>query len=174
MGDKSDAGLSRDEAAALLWSRQHAGLVRLAVGLSGDAGEAEEIVQDAFATLLRRWWLLRDPANAEAYLRRVVVNGARSRWRRRVRLAPAWSAMSRQTEPVAEAPDIDVQLDFLAALARLPYGKRACVVLRYYVDLSEAETAAALGVSLGTVKSQTAKGLRQLAVALDEKRSGIR
>jgi hypothetical protein len=62
VGGYSDARLSRDEAAALLWSRHHAGLVRLAVALSGDAGEAEEIVQDAFATLLRRWWLLRDPA----------------------------------------------------------------------------------------------------------------
>jgi hypothetical protein len=61
----------------------------------------------------------------------VVVNGARHRWRREARLAQAWSAVGRQTEPVTEAPDIDAQLDFLAALARLPYGKRACVVLRY-------------------------------------------
>ena len=67
----------------------------------------------------------------------------------------------------ADGPDVDAQLDMLAALGRLPWSKRACVLLRYYADLSEVQTAAVLGVSVGTVKSQTAKGLRQLAAVID-------
>ena len=67
----------------------------------------------------------------------------------------------------ADSADLDAQLDMLAALGRLPWGKRACVLLRYYADLSEAQTAAVLGVSVGTVKSQTAKGLQQLAAVID-------
>jgi DNA-directed RNA polymerase specialized sigma24 family protein len=73
-----------DDAAAveILWRCHHARLTRLAAGLTGDHGAAEEIVQDAFAALLPRWRHLRDPGAAGAYLHRAVVNGARRRWRR--------------------------------------------------------------------------------------------
>ena len=151
---------SRDDLVAVLYRRHRDELVRLAVGLIGDAGVAEEIVQEAFAQLLARWNLLRDRHAAPTYLRHTVVNAARSQWRRR-----------RQRELLAhlsggpaqnEGPDIAQQRTLLAALAQLPIGKRACVLLRYYADLSEAETAQVLGVSTGTVKSQTAKGLQRL------------
>ena len=66
------------------------------------------------------------------------------------------------------AADPEASVDLLRALARLPAGKRACVVLRFYLDLSEADTAAALGVSVGTVKSQTAKASRRLQRLLAE------
>jgi|SRR5580658_2869702 DNA-directed RNA polymerase specialized sigma24 family protein len=67
----------RDEAIVLLWDRYHSGLVRLAAGLLPEMGAGEEIVQEAFAALLRRWRQLRDPSAAHAYLRRVAVNEVR-------------------------------------------------------------------------------------------------
>jgi len=154
---------SRDEAIALLWHQHYSGLVRLAVGLTGDVGAAEEIVQDAFAALIRRWGSIRDPSATHAYLLRVVINGARGRWRRR------WRGQDSAHESVIEV-DVDARLDVLAAMARLPYGKRACLLLRFYADLSQAQVAEILGVSVGTVKSQTAKGLRELAAVLDDSR----
>jgi RNA polymerase sigma-70 factor (sigma-E family) len=153
--------VARDEAIAVLW-RQRSQLVRLAVGLTGDREAAEEIVQEAFAALLGRWRFLRDVSAAQAYLQRVVVYQARARWRTQV-VAAVLPGRREQ----ADGPDVDAQLDMLAALGRLPWSKRACVLLRYYADLSEAQTAAVLGVSVGTVKSQTAKGLRQLAAVID-------
>jgi RNA polymerase sigma-70 factor (sigma-E family) len=162
----------RDEAIALLWDRYHSELVRLATGLVAETGTGEEIVQEAFAALLRRWRQLRDPSAAHAYLRRVVVNEARRRWRHRARAGQALALALVMREPdLAEAADADFSLDLVAALARLPKGKRACVVLRYYADLPETEVAQLLGVTVGTVKSQTAKGLRQLADVLADQRS---
>jgi len=162
-----------DEAIAVLWHQHRARLVRLAAGLTGDAGAAEEIVQGAFAALLGRRGYLRDPAAAHAYLRRVVVNKARAhrrvrRWRTHIA-----AALPGSREPVDDQ-DVDSHLDMLAALLRLPWGKRACLLLRDYADLSEAETAEVLGVSVGTVKSQTSRGLRQLAVVIGGARSGLR
>jgi RNA polymerase sigma-70 factor (sigma-E family) len=157
---------SRDEAVALLWHRHYAVLVRLAFGLTGDVGTAEEIVQDAFTALLRRWASVRDPAATYSYLLRAVVNGARGRWRRQHR---EQDHANQLRLPDAQADcDVDSRIDALAALGRLAYGKRACLLLRYYADLSQAEAAGALGISVGTVKSQTAKGLRELAGLLDE------
>ena len=97
-----------------------------------------------------------------AYARGVVANLARERIRSTVRerrrVALFWS---RSTEHV-DGPDVAVVLDVRAALTRLPFRKRACVVLRHAFDLSEKDTAAALGISVGTVKSQTSKGMAEL------------
>jgi RNA polymerase sigma-70 factor (sigma-E family) len=159
--------VARDEAVAVLWQQQRSRLVRLAVGLTGDRDAAEEIVQEAFAALLGRWRFLRDVSAAQAYLHRAVVNQARARWRAQ-RRSQALAALLPGRREQSDGPDLDSQLDMLIALGRLPWGKRACVLLRYYTDLSEAETAAVLGVSVGTVKSQTSKGLRQLAAVIQE------
>ena len=167
MGSVGSEPVARDEVVAVLWQRHRPQLVRLAVGLTGDRDAAEEIVQEAFAALLGRWRFLRDVSAAQAYLHRVVVNQARSCWRaRRWRSQLAAVLPGPREQPYDAA--LDAQLDMLMALRRLPWGKGACVLLRYYADLSEAETAAVLGVSVGTVKSQTSKGLRQLAVIIDE------
>ena len=165
------ARAARDELVAALYQEHRPSLVRLGIGLVGDRGEAEELVQDAFAVLLRRWSSLHDVAAAPTYLRAAVVNGARARWRRR-RVRELALALWRHHE---EATDIDVaeRSTVLAAVAELPMRKRACVLLRYYVDLTERETAEALGVSVGTVKSQTAKALRQLAGTLEPSRSEV-
>ena len=165
VGGQSDDPAGRDEIIAVLYGRYREELVRLALGLTGDLGLAEEIVQEAFAQLLARWTLLRDRQSAPAYLRRVVVNGAQAGWRRRRRRELLAHLLG--TPAQAEGPDIAQQRTVLAALARLPIGKRTCVLLRFYADLSEAQTAQLLGVSTGTVKSQTAKGLRQLHKLLE-------
>jgi RNA polymerase sigma-70 factor (sigma-E family) len=170
-GDGAPPG--RDEAIAVLWQHHRARLVRLAAGLTGDRAAGEEIVQDAFAALLGRWRYLRDSGTAHAYLQQVVVNQARGYWRaQRWRRHVAGLIAGGREQPVD--PDLDTPLDMLAALGQLAWGKRACLVLRYYADLSEAQTAALLGVSAGTVKSQTSKGLRQLAAALEGTRSQVR
>jgi RNA polymerase sigma-70 factor (sigma-E family) len=155
----------RDELIAVLYHRHRAALVRLAVGLVGDVGEAEEIVQDAFAGLLSRRRSLRDVQSAPAYLHTAVVNGARARWRRRAVRERAWTAIGRAAHTVD--PDLAEQSSVLSAIGRLPVGKRACILLRFYADMSEAETAAVLGISVGTVKSQTSRALARLAELLE-------
>lgn len=169
--DRVESRPPRDEAVAALYHRHRVDLVRLAVGLTGDRDEAEEIVQDAFAALLRRWSALRDVNAAPGYLHAAVVNGARARWRRR-RVRDLGNAVLRRASQPAE-PDVVEQSVVLAAIAQLPLRKRACVLLRYYADLSEHETAAVLGVSVGTVKSQTAKALGRLAEILEPTRTEV-
>jgi len=169
--DREGAAPTRDEAIELLWDRYYVVLVRMATGLTCDRAAAEEVVQEGFATLLRRWRQLRDPSAALAYLHRVVVNEAHARRRHQQRLILALPALRDRTEMEGPA-DTAGQLDLLAALAQLPARKRACVVLRFYADLPEAEVARLLHVSVGTVKSQTARGLRQLAVILKSGENG--
>ncbi len=154
---------SRRDALALLYQRHYAELVRLAFSLTGDWGLAEELAQEAFVRAWRSWGNIRDQQAAPAYLRTTVVNLARKALRRASRERSAWQGAddTRSASPGAS-------IDLLRALARLPVRKRACIVLRFYLDLSEADTAAALGVSVGTVKSQTAKALRQLGQLLAE------
>ena len=147
---------SRRDALALLYERHYAELVRLAFALTSDWGLAEELAQEAFVRVWRSWGNIRDQQSAPAYLRTTVVNLARRSLRRSLQERRAWS----DADP--RSADHGESIDLLRALARLPARKRACVVLRFYMDLSEADTAAALGVSVGTVKSQTAKALRRL------------
>ena len=169
MGIEADG---RDELIAALYHRHRSELVRLAIGLTGDRGMAEEITQEAFARLLARWRTLRDQQSAPAYLRRVVVNEARTGWRRR-RQGESITALAAVRPEIDDSGVVEHQA-MLAALSQLSAGKRACVLLRYYADLSEAETAATLGVSVGTVKSQTAKGLRQLQRLLEPTTTEVR
>ena len=149
-----------------LYARHHPELVRVAFALTGDWALAEDLAQEAFVRAWRSWDRLSQAQSAQAYLRAIVVNLARSSLRRQfreIRGASRWPGQS----VVAEA-HLGASVDLLRAVARLPIRKRACVVLRFYLDLSEAETAAVLGVSVGTVKSQTAKGLRALRESLAE------
>jgi len=160
----------RTEGVAALFHAQSTELTRLAYLIVGDWGLAEEVVQEAFLRFWRSSHVLRDANAAPAYVRRTVVNLCRSRIRRR----GLERRVSRDADarPAVEADGRD--LDVANALVRLASGKRACIVLRYYADLTEAETAELLGVSVGTVKSQTSKALRQLAayLALDDPVAG--
>ena len=157
------AGRAADPAAAVTTLyREHAlGLTRLALMLVRDSQAAEDIVQDAFCGLHRRWSHLHDTDRALAYVRSAVLNGCRSEFRRskasRNELpdTPAWSAES-------AALATEERREVLRALSRLPARQREALVLRYYLDLSEAETASSMRISRGTVKSTTARGLAAL------------
>ena len=151
-----------------LFATEYAGLCRLATLLVGDRHRGEEIVMEAFLQTFTSWRRLRDQSAAPAYLRRAVVNIARSHLRRRI---VEWraNARSHSAEQTRDDPTEPRHLDpVLEAVRALPSRQRAAVVLRYYLDLSEAEIAATLGCSAGTVKSQLAKARKTLATRLTE------
>jgi RNA polymerase sigma-70 factor (sigma-E family) len=162
----SPVGTADDDAASAefhaFFERHYAELSRLACLLTGEADAADDLAADALLALWHRWDRVRAAEHPVAYARGVVANLARGRIRgaarERRRIALVWSPR----EERAEAPDVAGVLDVREALRRLPFRKRACVVLRHAFDLSEKETALTLGVSVGTVKSQTSKGLAEL------------
>jgi RNA polymerase sigma-70 factor (sigma-E family) len=154
-----------DERARLveqLFVNRHAEAVRLAWGLTGDAALAQELAQEAFVRVFVHRRRLRDPAAAPAYLRRTVVNLVFSHSRSAMRVRRSRQRAGQAERGSSGIEETEDRVDVTAALATLPIRRRACVVLRYYVDLTEAETAEALGISIGTVKSQTHKALAQL------------
>ncbi|MFY1671705.1 SigE family RNA polymerase sigma factor [Plantactinospora sp. WMMB334] len=162
-----------DEAIASLFAAHYRPLVRLATLLLHDRGAAEEIVQDGYVALHGHWSRLRDADRALGYLRTSVVNRCRSALRHR-RVVTAHLAGAR---PAADAPSAEAgALDLLrhdtviAALRTLPPRQREALVLRYYLDLSEAETADLMGVSRGAVKSHTFRGLTALKQSLGAER----
>ena len=144
--------------------RQHyRSLVRLAALLLDDVGSSEEVVQDAFVRMQLGWDRLADPERAPAYLRSVVLNGARSRMRRRQVRARHLQAVP-PPAPSAEAGALagEEHDRVMTAVRRLPVRQREAVVLRYYLDLSEAEMATAMGISSGSVKTHLHRGLAAL------------
>ncbi len=157
-----------DLAIGELYADHARGLVRLAWLLLHDEQDAEEVVQDAFIAVHRRWGGLRDEAAATAYLRRAVVNGARSALRRRgVRERYAASlARGRDTwsgrGPDQVVVDAETGEHVAAALSALPQRQREVLVMRYYLDLDLAQTAAALGITVGSVKTHAHRGLTAL------------
>ncbi len=142
-------------------------LKRLAFLLTGDLTEAEDLLQSAYAKAMPHWRRVSAYDVPDAYMRRVMVSIRTSWWRR---------SRGRET-PVPEIPErgagatsisdtvVETQV-LLAALRALPDRQRAAVVLRHWCDLSEAQTAETMGCSVGTVKSNTAKGLAHLRAAL--------
>jgi RNA polymerase sigma-70 factor (sigma-E family) len=150
-----------NEAIESLFHAWYPRLVYTAFCVVGDWDTAEQLAQDAYLRLWRHWRWLRDPQAAPAYLQRTVLNAARSTIRRRVVERRVLNAVG--MAPAAKvAPDVAADVELRRAVAALPARKRACVVLRYLVGMSEAETAEVLSISVGTVKSQTHKGLREL------------
>jgi RNA polymerase sigma-70 factor (sigma-E family) len=155
-----------------LFREHYRKLVGLARLLVDDPAQAEEVVQDAFVSLHRNWDRLRDAGAAPAWLRAAVVNGSRGRLRR---LATARKHL-RVVDPVTGGlPDesaiaADEHRAVARALRRLPDRQRACVALRFYDDLSEAEIADVLGISTGSVKTHVHRGLAALTQALEDLR----
>lgn len=135
---------------------------RLARLLGGSDDAAEDIVAEAIARALPRW-RAGHVANAPLYVRSVVVNLARGRWRRRSlagrrdHFALSWPVPARDVSQLVAERDRT-----LGAVMRLPVRRRAVVVLRFYDDLPEQQIAEVLGVGLGTVKSQLSRALEQL------------
>lgn len=141
-------------------------LRRVAYLLTHDWHRADDLVQGTITQLYVSWGRASAADNIDGYVRRTLVNEflgeRRSRWGARLVL---WS---RAPEVEAVSPDVATRLTVRAALARIPPRQRAVLVLRYYVDLSVAETAAALDCSTGNVKSLTSHGLAALRRMLDD------
>jgi RNA polymerase sigma-70 factor (sigma-E family) len=152
-----------------LYEAHALGLVKLAVLMTGDQPTAEDIVQDAFLGLHRRWASLVDQDKALSYVRSCVLNGCRQLHRVRYRRdkftldPPADTESAEDTAILGEA-----NRAALAAIRQLPPRQREAVVLRYYLDMTEDQAAQTMGVSRGTVKSATSRGLAALARLLEE------
>jgi RNA polymerase sigma-70 factor (sigma-E family) len=139
-------------------------LLRTAFLIAWDEAEAEDLVQECLLKLARRWPRVRSMDQPHAYARRSLINlatdGARGRARRRVELDPLpLEAAERSVDPLA---DLDTHAELVEALGRLPPRQRAVLVLRYFNDLTEVQTAEVLGCPPGTVKSNAARGLARL------------
>jgi RNA polymerase sigma-70 factor (sigma-E family) len=148
---------------AELHARHYVPLVRLAVALIDRRESAEEVVQDVFLATLRRWPDLRDPSAAQAYLRRAVVNGSRDRLRaRRVRRSATVAEAGHSRSPEDEVLMMEEHRALIEALRTLPRRQREVLVLRYFGDLTERETADAVGISIGGVKSSAHRGMAAL------------
>ncbi|SED24795.1 RNA polymerase sigma-70 factor, sigma-E family [Nocardioides exalbidus] len=141
------------------------GLYRSAYLLLGDRGLAEDLAQTALTKTYVAWARIEDPGAARAYAQRTLINTASSWFRRR-----SWRS-ERPSDDLPEASDgrhPGARVEVMEALASLPPRQRAVVVLRYYEDLSVAETADALGCSAGTVKSQTFEAFAKLRTLLGD------
>ena len=163
-------GLRAWDEVEVLYRAQREDLVRLAGLLLDEPGACEEVVQDAFIALhLHRGTI--DPDKVASYLRSVVLNAARSRLRRR-RVADRLGRILPGGSPSPEDEAIigDRRAAVLAAVRRLPRRQQEVVVLRYWLDLSEAEIAATLGISAGSVKVHASRALAAVTRALGEER----
>lgn len=145
--------------------RSQASLLRTAWLLTGDHGLAEDVVQTALERVARRWGRL--SGEPEAYARRVVVNLSHDSWRRR-RVRPHEVTLQTATSHAIVgdgAEGVDLRVALIQALRALPYRQRTVLVLRYFLDLDEAETARCLDIGIGTVKSSASRGLAALRTA---------
>ncbi len=146
--------------AAYMQARQP-GLLRTAYLLTSDRHTAEDLVQTAFAKLYLSWDKVQDHGSIDGYVRRILVNENNSLWRR------AWKRREFTSDTLPDSPHHDeydggAGRELWDLVQTLPKKARAVVVLRYYEQLSEAETADALGISVGTVKSQASRALAAL------------
>jgi RNA polymerase sigma-70 factor (sigma-E family) len=150
-----------DEGFAEFVAVRYTELLRTAYLLTGSPWAAEDLVQNCLIRAMSRWERIEDPM---AYLRRAMINDRASRWRRLsrelLRADPPEVGIADHTGPIADRTML------VAELGRLPRRMRAVIVLRYWEDLSEVETAAVLGCSVGSVKSQASRGLARLRTVL--------
>jgi RNA polymerase sigma-70 factor (sigma-E family) len=173
--EKAAEGMLLDDTSAEFhdfFERHYAELARLSYLLTGETDTSDDLAADALLALWQRWDRMRQAEHPLAYARGVVTNLARERirsaTRERRRIALFWSRGPQQVQ----GPDVAAAMDVRAALDRLPFSKRACVVLRHAFDLSEKDTSLALGISVGAVKSQTSKGLAELERLLGVRAAG--
>jgi RNA polymerase sigma-70 factor (sigma-E family) len=137
-------------------------LLRTAILLTGSREAGEDLLQTALERLIRNWRAIR--GNPEAYLRRTITHLATDRWRRNGRWLIRIGML--RTPGAGEQPDetshVDQRDQLVRLLAQLPSRQRTAIVLRYWEELNEAETAEVMGCAVGTVKSATSRGLQRL------------
>jgi RNA polymerase sigma-70 factor (sigma-E family) len=164
----SPAAPDAETAVAASYEMHSLGLVRLAHVMLGDRAAAEDVVQDAFGGLYRRWQHVSDKERALQYVRSAVLNGCRTALRHR---RPAW-IQEEAPEPAASAEATvlvgEERREVMKALRRLPHRQREALVLRYYLNEPEAEIARTMGISQSTVRSTTHRALIKLGRLLGE------
>jgi RNA polymerase sigma-70 factor (sigma-E family) len=173
-----DAGYPRSEVVlpshedsdfADLYAAQWYRMVQLALLLVDDMAAAEDVAQDAFVGLRRHWGSIVGPDRALRYLRTSVLNGSRSALRRRLS-ARKYLEMREKTQQLTGVDQdlvvAEEHAELIAAVRTLPRRQREVLVLRYWSELSEAEVATTLGVSIGTVKSTASRGIDRLEYLL--------
>jgi RNA polymerase sigma-70 factor (sigma-E family) len=154
----SEVESDAERAITAIYGRHYYPLVRLAAGLVGDVGTAEEVVQDAFIAMCGAWSRLRDRDKALAYVRQSVMNRSRSVLRHRI-VADRNVPGPAQNMPSAEHAAFTLleRSAVISAMRALAPRQREALVLRFYLDLSEGQVASAMGISRGTVKCHTAR-----------------
>jgi RNA polymerase sigma-70 factor (sigma-E family) len=155
-----------DAAVTALYAEHALGLIRLAQVILGDRAAAEDVVQEAFAGLFRRWAGLRDTGKAPQYLRSAVLNRCRNTLRAGARRLPAGPGFLDGADVALLAAE--ERRAMLAALRTLPARQREALVLRYYLDLPDAEIAASMGIREGSVRSAVHRGLATLERLMHE------
>jgi RNA polymerase sigma-70 factor (sigma-E family) len=159
------------EAVTALYEAHALGMIRLAHIMLGDRQGAEDVVQEAFCGLYRRWSHLADPGSAVHYVRSAVLNHCRSVLRRRTTSQAAREAAS-SPESVRSAESTvltrEERDEIMRAVRRLPPRQREALVLRFYLDLSAEETATTMGISPSSVRSATHRALASLGRMLQE------
>jgi RNA polymerase sigma-70 factor (sigma-E family) len=167
------AAADRNDAITALYQAHALGLTRLAHIMLGDAVAAEDVVQEAFCGLYRRWGGLADRGKALQYVRSSVLNGCRSALRHRLRHGRpgTWREAVAAMKGAPSAEDSALLSEegraLLSAVQRLPHRQREAIVLRYYLDLPEAEIAAVMGISPGSVRSAISRALPALGHLLE-------
>jgi RNA polymerase sigma-70 factor (sigma-E family) len=158
-------------AVTALYEAHALGMIRLAHIMLGDRQSAEDVVQEAFCGLYRRWSHLADPGSAVHYVRSAVLNHCRSVLRRRT-TSQAPRDLTGQPEPVRSAESAvltgEERDEIMRAVRRLPPRQREALVLRFYLDLSAEETATTMGISPSSVRSATHRALASLGRMLQE------
>jgi RNA polymerase sigma-70 factor (sigma-E family) len=144
----------------------HRELARLAYTMTGSQADADDIVGEGLASVWEHWDRVQAADHPRAYVRRIVINLAANRVKQVVRQRQAVGLMGPIVRWFHHGPDVGAAVDLQAAVLTLPPRRRACVLLRHVLDLPEDEVARTLGISVGTVKSQTSKGLAQLRLVL--------
>lgn len=165
---QADGPTTKDEEFAAYMTARQPSLLRTAYLLTGDRHSAEDLVQTSLAKLYLSWDKVQKRELLDGYVRRILVNENNSLWRR------SWKKREVTTEYLPDAPAPYVEPDDGQGRAlwdfvqTLPKKQRAAIVLRYYEELSEAETAAVLGCSVGNVKSQTSRALATMRAAVGD------
>ncbi len=160
MEEPTDADGSADFIAFVRDNRHR--LLQLATLLTGDVHAGEDVLQSALEKTYLRWLKGHRPQRLDAYVRTALANEARSRRRRWSFRHESSTARPPETAHAGHDDGVSTRLSILAALGRLPARQRAVIVLRYFDDLSEADVAAVIGCSVGTVKTHNHRGLKTL------------
>ncbi len=167
-GPGRDAAGGAEAAVAALYRASAVSLIRLAYVMLGDLPSAEDVVQEAFCGLYRRWDRLKDAESAMFYVRASVLNGCRSALRRRAVRCRVLAGQPPAMSAEAVVLSGEEREEVIRAVGRLPHRQREALVLRFYLDLPDEQIARVMGIRQSTVRSATCRALEALGRALKE------